>query len=210
MAQILKAETKVKILEAATNEFLEKGYKDASLRSIAFKSHMTVGNLYRYFDSKEDLLNQIVSETLSLIDNMLASMTNNNLSFLNNRTNIKLTEEEMIDTLDDITEQMMDIYSNHQDEFIILMMDSEVNKKLTDWFTNVIKVLIKNNYKFVGFDKEFNILAHSYAVSLFNGVKDLLNNTDLDKKKMKLLIKIYFRSYVFMLNSDIKKMLRSL
>lgn len=210
MAQILKAETKVKILEAATNEFLEKGYKDASLRSIAFKSHMTVGNLYRYFDSKEDLLNQIVSETLSLIDNMLASMTNNNLSFLNNRTNIKLTEEEMIDTLDDITEQMMDIYSNHQDEFIILMMDSEVNKKLTDWFTNVIKALIKNNYKFVGFDKEFNILAHSYAVSLFNGVKDLLNNTDLDKKKMKLLIKIYFRSYVFMLNSDIKKMLRSL
>lgn len=209
MAQILKPETKVKIIEAATSEFLEKGYKDASLRSIAFKSHMTVGNLYRYFDSKEDILNQIVSETLTLIDNMLTSMTNNELSFLSNKTNIKLKEDEMINILDDITEQMLVIYSNHRDEFNILMMDSEVNKKLVDWFTNVIKVLIKNNYKFVGFDKEFNILAHCYAVSLFDGVKDIFKN-EIDNKKMKVLIKIYFRSYVFMLNSDIKKMLRSL
>lgn len=209
MAQILKPETKVKIIEAATSEFLEKGYKDASLRSIAFKSHMTVGNLYRYFDSKEDILNQIVSETLTLIDNMLISMTNNELSFLSNKTNIKLKEDEMINILDDITEQMLVIYSNHRDEFNILMMDSEVNKKLVDWFTNVIKVLIKNNYKFVGFDKEFNILAHCYAVSLFDGVKDIFKN-EIDNKKMKVLIKIYFRSYVFMLNSDIKKMLRSL
>lgn len=209
MAQILKPETKVKIIEAATSEFLEKGYKDASLRCIAFKSHMTVGNLYRYFDSKEDILNQIVSETLTLIDNMLTSMTNNELSFLSNKTNIKLKEDEMINILDDITEQMLVIYSNHRDEFNILMMDSEVNKKLVDWFTNVIKVLIKNNYKFVGFDKEFNILAHCYAVSLFDGVKDIFKN-EIDNKKMKVLIKIYFRSYVFMLNSDIKKMLRSL
>lgn len=209
MAQILKPETKVKIIEAATSEFLEKGYKDASLRSIAFKSHMTVGNLYRYFDSKEDILNQIVSETLTLIDNMLTSMTNNELSFLSNKTNIKLKEDEMINILDDITEQMLVIYSNHRDEFNIIMMDSEVNKKLVDWFTNVIKVLIKNNYKFVGFDKEFNILAHCYAVSLFDGVKDIFKN-EIDNKKMKVLFKIYFRSYVFMLNSDIKKMLRSL
>lgn len=209
MAQILKPETKVKIIEAATSEFLEKGYKDASLRCIAFKSRMTVGNLYRYFDSKEDILNQIVSETLTLIDNMLTSMTNNELSFLSNKTNIKLKEDEMINILDDITEQMLVIYSNHRDEFNILMMDSEVNKKLVDWFTNVIKVLIKNNYKFVGFDKEFNILAHCYAVSLFDGVKDIFKN-EIDNKKMKVLIKIYFRSYVFMLNSDIKKMLRSL
>lgn len=165
---------------------------------------MTVGNLYRYFDSKEDILNQIVSETLTLIDNMLTSMTNNELSFLSNKTNIKLKEDEMINILDDITEQMLVIYSNHRDEFNIIMMDSEVNKKLVDWFTNVIKVLIKNNYKFVGFDKEFNILAHCYAVSLFDGVKDIFKN-EIDNKKMKVLFKIYFRSYVFMLNSDIKK-----
>lgn len=210
MAQILKPEIKEKIIESAKQEFLEKGYKDASLRSIAFKSHMTVGNLYRYFDSKEDLLNQVVKETLGLIDNMLTSMTDNNLSFLSNKTKIKLKEDEMINILDDITEQMMDIFSNHHDEFLILMMDSDVNRRLTNWFTDVIKVLIKNNYKFIGFDKEFNVIAHSYAVSLFNGVKDILSNSDLDSNKTKILIKIYFRSYVFMLNSDIKKMLRSL
>ena len=47
-----------KILEAAKAEFLEKGYRQASVRSIAASVGVTTGALYRYYANK-------VSATLS-------------------------------------------------------------------------------------------------------------------------------------------------
>jgi len=48
------------ILTEAEREFFEKGYINASLRQIAKRSGMTIGNLYHYFDSKEALFNELV------------------------------------------------------------------------------------------------------------------------------------------------------
>lgn len=48
------------ILTEAEKEFFEKGYINASLRQIAKRSGMTIGNLYHYFDSKEALFNELV------------------------------------------------------------------------------------------------------------------------------------------------------
>ena len=49
MAQVLKEAQRDKILEAAKQELLHYGYKEASMRRIAAQAEMTVGNLYRYF-----------------------------------------------------------------------------------------------------------------------------------------------------------------
>ena len=66
MAQILKEELRKAIIESAKQEFLNNGYENASMRNIAKKANMTVGNLYRYFESKDDIHKQIVSNTLAL------------------------------------------------------------------------------------------------------------------------------------------------
>lgn len=58
--QFLKEELRVKILESATDEFYEKGYSKASMRTIAKHSGITVGNIYRYFDGKEALFDAVV------------------------------------------------------------------------------------------------------------------------------------------------------
>ena len=55
MAQVLKDSLRKAILDAAKEEFLEYGFKDASMRRIAAKANMTVGNLYRYFKNKESI-----------------------------------------------------------------------------------------------------------------------------------------------------------
>ncbi len=60
--QFLKEELRVKILESATNEFYDKGYGKASMRTIAKHSGITVGNIYRYFDGKEALFEAVVNE----------------------------------------------------------------------------------------------------------------------------------------------------
>ena len=43
------------IFSAAMQEFLEKGFKSASLRNIVKMAGVTTGAFYGYYDSKEDL-----------------------------------------------------------------------------------------------------------------------------------------------------------
>lgn len=50
------------ILLAAMQEFLEKGYKSASLRNIVKTAGVTTGAFYGYYDSKEDLFEALVGE----------------------------------------------------------------------------------------------------------------------------------------------------
>ncbi len=57
----LKEDVRKKILINATNEFYEKGFSGASMRKIARTSKMVVGNVYRYFKSKEALFTATVS-----------------------------------------------------------------------------------------------------------------------------------------------------
>lgn len=51
-----------RILSAAMQEFLEKGFQAASLRRIVKTAGVTTGAFYGYFDSKEDLFEALVGE----------------------------------------------------------------------------------------------------------------------------------------------------
>ena len=49
-----------RIIECARKEFLEKGYMDASLRTIATQAGTTTGSIYTRFKDKEGLFEAIV------------------------------------------------------------------------------------------------------------------------------------------------------
>lgn len=51
-----------RIHQAAKEEFLQKGYKDASLRNIVKSVGMTTGAFYGYYKSKEELFEALVGE----------------------------------------------------------------------------------------------------------------------------------------------------
>jgi len=61
--QVKKDEIRDEILRAAVNEFLKRGFKNASMRTIATKSNTTLGNLYNYFDNKEAILDAAIGDT---------------------------------------------------------------------------------------------------------------------------------------------------
>ena len=54
-------DTKQLILDTAKKEFMEKGYHDASVRSIAKQAGLTTGAIFRYFADKESLFAALVS-----------------------------------------------------------------------------------------------------------------------------------------------------
>ncbi len=65
------------ILSAAMQEFLEKGYKSASLRNIVKTAGVTTGAFYGYYDSKEDLFEALVGEHYNFLLNVSAKLKKN-------------------------------------------------------------------------------------------------------------------------------------
>ena len=70
--QYLKPEVRERILKVATDEFMQKGFLDVNMRHLAKLSGITVGNIYRYFPSKEKILDQILEEPYQQIINLIA------------------------------------------------------------------------------------------------------------------------------------------
>ena len=56
------SETQQKILNVGKREFLEKGFKDASLRRIVSEAGFTKGAFYGYYPNKAALFEALVSE----------------------------------------------------------------------------------------------------------------------------------------------------
>lgn len=59
------AETKKKILDSAMAEFLDKGFMNASLRTIASNAGLTTGAMYRHFKDKDALFCALVDDAIA-------------------------------------------------------------------------------------------------------------------------------------------------
>lgn len=94
-------ETKAKLLASAKQEFLEKGYMLASLRSICKNAGVTTGALYFFFQDKEDLFTQLVEPTLQKLREYI-------------RQHFQAEQEEIRSGISDETEDADDIKATRQ------------------------------------------------------------------------------------------------
>jgi len=99
-----KESSRKEILKAAREEFLEKGYKGASLRSICKKAGVTTGAFYFQFENKEAVLKEILDAQFLLLMNQ----------------NVKSEFEEEASS-SDADEWMVEMIWLHKAEFQILM-----------------------------------------------------------------------------------------
>ncbi len=61
-----------KILDCAKEEFMEKGFTDASLRSICSKAGVTTGALYKRFSGKDALFEALLESTMDAIETLVS------------------------------------------------------------------------------------------------------------------------------------------
>jgi len=52
------------ILEAARNIFMEQGYSSLTMRKVATRANISIGNLNYYYRTKEDLLRDLIDYTI--------------------------------------------------------------------------------------------------------------------------------------------------
>lgn len=69
--QVQKENIRKLILNTARNEFIQKGFKDASMRDIAKKSAVTLSNIYNYFKNKDEIFCEVMSPLLKAFDKLL-------------------------------------------------------------------------------------------------------------------------------------------
>ncbi|MFV0268037.1 MAG: TetR/AcrR family transcriptional regulator [Draconibacterium sp.] len=69
--QVQKEDIRKIILQVARKEFIEKGFKDASMRSIAKDAKVGLSNIYNYFRNKDEIFCEILAGLLKALDNVM-------------------------------------------------------------------------------------------------------------------------------------------
>ncbi len=204
MGQILKDHVKTQIVESAIKDIFENGMIGSSMRKIASNANMTVGNLYRYFKNKDELISFIVEPVLSRINKIIQKNTNQIIDLRDDHFDMShISIEDIIHTLDELSVELVDIYNETPKPLLILMNHEKVSGNILKWFTKLImEFMISKNYVHDRNRNRCELLARTYAVSLFAGMKDCLANNELDKNELSIVIKMYFRSCISFIDKN--------
>ena len=204
MAQTLKPEIRESIINASKEEFLKYGYENASMRRIAKNANMTVGNLYRYFKNKEDINAKIIEPCLKELTLAVKNVTKSNISLETRVFDVKFNIGQLLDNFDTLIDQLVDIHSRYKTELKILMLNSEAKDNLIDWLAKLANDMISVHYESENKKDDVELLAKSYAVSIFDGIREMFAS-EKESEQIKSLLKIYFRSFIYLLDTDVNK-----
>lgn len=69
--QFKKEDIRLRIVAVARDEFLVNGFRDTSLRVIAARSGVALGNIYNYFKNKDGLFSEVLRPAVEAVDDML-------------------------------------------------------------------------------------------------------------------------------------------
>jgi AcrR family transcriptional regulator len=191
--QILKESIRESILKAAREVFYENGFMDSSMRAIADKAGITVGNLYRYFKNKEDLFDHVVNPIFTKVAQHIRSH------------NHKEFEEKDIDLLGAL-EMQLDLHSSlfkgNRKEFLILFEGSKgtryesTKEYLIAFNTHHVKETLQDYYKNTTFDpKLIYPLSRAITVSIVEGLYDIFKRNEKDED-IEQVFREYFRSMI--------------
>ncbi|SEP55269.1 transcriptional regulator, TetR family [Lachnospiraceae bacterium NE2001] len=114
-----KSENHEKIISAALAEFLEYGFKDASMRRIAEASGMSASGLYKHFPSKEDMFAALVEPTVEGFFNLQREVEGSYYD------DIKLDNLEESWSSKGETVKAMEYIYDHLDEFRLIICKSQ-------------------------------------------------------------------------------------
>jgi TetR/AcrR family transcriptional regulator, cholesterol catabolism regulator len=114
--QIQKEDVRKVILKVAREEFLEKGFKDTFIRTIAEKANVGLSNIYNYFANKDELFKAILFDLQDTLEKVM----------------VEHNSIESIETYVDKTEEygqvqfnlFLSLIENYRDDFKLLFFKS--------------------------------------------------------------------------------------
>lgn len=137
------------ILNCAKAEFLERGFKDASLRNIAKKAGVTTGAIYGYFKDKDDVFVTLVKDMVHGLYNLIEEIEGKQ-NFIYNK-NIKF-ENEMFDEKEEHMKYIDYLYDNFDICKLLIMCSS--GSSMENYMDVIIEKILEKNKQLIKLVKE--------------------------------------------------------
>ena len=179
-----------KILDCAKEEFLEKGYEGASMRTIAERAGYTTGMVYSRFADKSQIFKELVDEGATKLFNCYCHTQEEFASF-----SIERQVKEMHTYVDGKMDTLIDIIYEYFYAFKLIVTKS-AGSGYEYYIDKMIDIETDNTYRFIeqlkdlGFKpKEIRAdLSHMLASALFNGVFEIVAH-DFPKEDARVYVK---------------------
>lgn len=173
-----------KIQQAAIDEFLEKGFRGASLRQIVKHAGVTTGAFYGYFSSKEALFASIVEPHAQAImaHFMEAQLRFADLPKNEQPSHMGIESSSCIDW-------MVDYICEHRDPIKLLLSKAE-GTSYENFVHNIVEVEVEYTLKYMDVLRELGYtvprldktLCHIIASGMFGGIFEVVIH-DIPKKQ---------------------------
>ena len=180
--QVKKDEMQEAILSAGLHLFLEKGYKQASIRMICKEAGTTLGNFYNYFESKGALFEALVKTEYQGI-----------VYFINHHNDIPPTEVpwDRLDqqTMQGLIKHMEGLLPPMTDRFLLLLAYSEGTpyEGMRQQLIDMILAYQMEHMEGVGLDERDAGFADLLAHQLIDGFIHILKIGKDDEEKKYLV-----------------------
>ena len=184
MAQFLKDEVKEKIKASAVEVFTDKGFQQASIKEIAAHAHVSVGNVYRYYENKDALYGAVIEGVSKGVVDIL------NIVEANDHYKIVMTGTEISPQVYEPMLMFTRLYKKEQKVFEMLIKNG-VDQHYEMTVSRIIGTLKDYFYRFWGSEIPGEGMSRIEVSALTNAIVfsviDLLNHFGDDAMNEELM-----------------------
>ncbi len=182
---------------AAKQEFLEKGFRGASLRNIVKTAGVTTGAFYGYFSSKEALFT-------SIIEPLAAAVMGRFMTAQTDFANLPKEEQptHMGKESADCVNWMIDYMYDNMEDFKILLCCSE-GTSYENFVHSMVEIEVEYTFRYIDVLRSLGNevpeldrqLCHMIASGMFEGIFEVIRH-DMPKERAKVFVEQLQEFYI--------------
>ena len=179
------------ILKAARKEFSNRGFKNASMRSIAARADVGLSNIYNYFTSKDELYLAVVKPVRDELFTFISEQ--------HTEEHISVNPTLTFGHNEDAVEQYIDLIDRYREEVRMLLYQSE-GSSMGNFRNDLIDYLDRISNSYMNLEKKYHteyqtlsaFFVHTLSAWMVNVVGEIVTH-NLEKYKIREFFKEYFR-----------------
>lgn len=182
---------------AAKQEFLEKGFRGASLRNIVKTAGVTTGAFYGYFSSKEALF-------ASIVEPLAAAVMGRFMTAQTDFANLPKEEQpaHMGKESADCVNWMIDYMYDNMEDFKILLCCSE-GTSYENFVHSMVEIEVEYTFRYIDVLRSLGNevpeldrqLCHMIASGMFEGIFEVIRH-DMPKERAKVFVEQLQEFYI--------------
>lgn len=188
--QTLKSDIRNRILSAAKEQFVQRGYLKTSMREIADAVDVGVGNLYNYFENKDELFCVILRPVSDALERMLQEhhgAKGADIMLICSEEYLKSAVDEYISLINKHGELMKILLFHSQGSSLEIFREdytSRSTEMVKTWFAEMKEKHPEINVVVSDF------MIHLQAVWMFTLFEEMLKHA-IDSKEMEYIVHEY-------------------